>query len=59
LSAVVGENVADAVVRVRDGRVKVVPGYDGVYGRMVFSEADAGQVSVPRRVQQRNLSDFF
>lgn len=59
LSAVVGENVADAVVRVRDGRVKVVPGYDGVYGRMVFSEADAGRVSVPRRVQQRNLSDFF
>jgi uncharacterized protein (TIGR00375 family) len=59
LSAVVDENVADAVVRVRDGRVKVVPGYDGVYGRMVFSEADAGQVSVPRRVQQRNLSDFF
>ncbi len=59
LSAVGGENVADAVVKVRDGRVKVVPGYDGVYGRMVFSEADEGRVSVPRRVQQRNLSDFF
>ncbi len=59
LSAVGGENVADAVVRVRDGRAKVVPGYDGVYGRMVFSEADADRVSVPRRVQQRNLSDFF
>jgi uncharacterized protein (TIGR00375 family) len=59
LSTVVDEKVADAVVRVREGQVTVVPGYDGVYGRMVFSEAGSAAVSVRGRVRQRNLSDFM
>jgi uncharacterized protein (TIGR00375 family) len=59
LSSVVGEKVADAVVRVREGRVKVVPGYDGVYGTLVMSEEDAGEGAILGRVQQRNLTDFM
>jgi uncharacterized protein (TIGR00375 family) len=57
LSSVVGEQVADAIVRVREGRARVMPGYDGVYGQLVLDERIHGKV-MPKRVQQLNLTDF-
>ncbi len=58
LSIVVGEEIAEAIVRVREERVRVVPGYDGVYGRLVISEAGFEENPFPKRVQQLNLTDF-
>jgi PHP family Zn ribbon phosphoesterase len=59
LASVAGETVADAIVRVREGRARVVPGYDGVYGQLVLSEEiDKIEKTGPRRVQQMNLADF-
>jgi uncharacterized protein (TIGR00375 family) len=58
LGKVVDEKIADAIVRVREGKVKVIPGYDGVYGRLVISESSEEKL-VPERVQQRNLTDFM
>jgi uncharacterized protein (TIGR00375 family) len=58
LSAVAGGEVADAVVRVREGKAKVVPGYDGVYGQLIISNEPQTEQVVPRRVQQLNLTDF-
>ena len=57
LSGVVDDKIAEAIVRVREGRVTVVPGYDGVYGRLVIFEEDT-EKSVSERVQQLNLTDF-
>lgn len=34
LNDVVDSNVAEAIIRVRENKVRVVPGYDGVYGRI-------------------------
>jgi PHP family Zn ribbon phosphoesterase len=51
--------VADAIVRVRQRQVTVVPGFDGVYGRLVLSDSDSDKVQVPGTVQQRNLTDFM
>jgi uncharacterized protein (TIGR00375 family) len=58
LSKFVDEKIADAIVRVRVGQVKVVPGYDGVYGKPVFADGSA-EKPVPERVQQMNLTDFL
>ncbi|MCW4055092.1 MAG: endonuclease Q family protein [Candidatus Bathyarchaeota archaeon] len=59
MAEVVDATIADAVVRVRTGSVRIVPGYDGVYGKLVLGVADP--VEEPRRasVQQLNLPDFW
>ncbi len=59
LQAVSNEKVAEMIVKVREGKIRVIPGYDGVYGRLDTSAADSGVRSVPERVQQLNLTDFF
>ena len=58
LSAIAGEEIADAVLKVRECRAKVIPGYDGVYGQLIFSEERSERKMVPKRVQQLNLTDF-
>jgi len=57
LEKIADNNIAEAIVRVREGQVKIVPGYDGVYGRLVVFE-EASQ-TVSRRVQQLNMADFL
>ncbi len=32
------KGIAEAIVAVREGKVKYIPGYDGVYGKVVFGE---------------------
>ncbi|MCK5593388.1 DNA helicase UvrD, partial [Candidatus Bathyarchaeota archaeon] len=59
LSEVVDEEIAEAVVRVREGRVRIVPGYDGVYGKLTVSEGNFSDEIFPERVQQLNLTDFL
>jgi PHP family Zn ribbon phosphoesterase len=59
LAEVVDTAVADAVVKVRTGAVRVVPGYDGVYGKLELGVAGRAEESRPRRVQQLNLEKFW
>jgi PHP family Zn ribbon phosphoesterase len=63
LKVTVDAAVASAIVRVRAGSVTVVPGFDGIYGRLVLGEAASAAVSrevKPRgSVQQLNLRDFW
>jgi len=62
LSEIVGGKLADAIIGVRDGSVRISPGYDGVYGYPVFSEADKKptEPSILEKSldKQKNLSEF-
>jgi uncharacterized protein (TIGR00375 family) len=62
LAKVVEAPIAEAIVKVRDGIIKVIPGYDGVYGRLNLN-ADALAVKPKRpaekKVQQLNMADFL
>ena len=51
LKEVVDAQVASAILRVRAGSITVVPGFDGVYGKLVLGEAASAEVS--REVKRR------
>ena len=59
LAEVVETSIADAVLRVREGSVSVVPGYDGVYGKLVLGGGASAEKPRRGRVQQLNLADFW
>jgi len=58
LAKVVDEKISEAIVRVREGKAKVIPGYDGVYGKLVIFKENSEGRPIPGRVQQLNLTDF-
>ena len=59
LRTVIDPKIAEAIIRVREGLVKVVPGYDGVYGQLVIFEGQSREKTTPQRVEQLNLTDFM
>jgi uncharacterized protein (TIGR00375 family) len=62
MSTVVDAHLAETIVKVREGALKVTPGYDGVYGQLVLDAPTLPHTQVKpavKRVQQLNMSDFW
>jgi uncharacterized protein (TIGR00375 family) len=59
LTEVAQAPIADAILRVRAGSISVIPGYDGVYGKLVLGVGASAEKPSRRRVQQLNLADFW
>jgi PHP family Zn ribbon phosphoesterase len=60
LTEIVNERIAEAIIRVREDKIRVIPGYDGVYGRPIIFEEEASTEKMPsEKVQQLNLTDFI
>ncbi len=64
LKKVVDEKLAAAVMKNREGKIQVKPGYDGEYGKPVFNghSKNSSETFFGKKVyqkQQKGLNDFF
>ena len=61
LAKVVDASIAETIVKVRNGALKVTPGYDGVYGQLVLGvEAPAVKPKPAHTIaKQMNIADFW
>jgi len=60
MSRIVDPRIAEAIIRVREEKMTVIPGYDGVYGQLViFKEEEETGKTVPERPKQRSIADFI
>jgi len=55
LLKVTNEKIADAIIKVREGKVKYHPGADGQYGFPIFDEKFSKKIEMPT---QKSLEDF-
>lgn len=61
LLKVINEDIVNAIIKTREGKVQYIPGYDGVYGVPVFDEVKLEQLKkkqTPVARSQKNLADF-
>lgn len=66
MAKIVNPKIAEAIVRVREEKVKVVPGYDGVYGQLILFEKEEQEEkekkeesSLQKQKRQQSLFDFM
>jgi uncharacterized protein (TIGR00375 family) len=58
ISRMVDPKIAEAIIRVREGRARVIPGYDGVYGKLVLSEDRKSERKGMNGFPQRSLTEW-
>lgn len=56
LKAAAGEAVARAIMRVRSGDVRYVPGFDGMYGMLALSDADYARLREKQLAKAKTLA---
>jgi uncharacterized protein (TIGR00375 family) len=57
MSKIVDPQIAEAIVRVREEKAHVIPGYDGVYGQLVIF--DEKQPVGPQKPKQKSMIEFM
>jgi uncharacterized protein (TIGR00375 family) len=56
---IVNPKIAEAIIRVREGKAEVIPGYDGVYGQLLLFPEQKKPAPKREKVKQRSLADFL
>ncbi|MCL1978430.1 MAG: endonuclease Q family protein [Candidatus Bathyarchaeota archaeon] len=62
LASVVDLSLAETIVKVREGALKVTPGYDGVYGQLALDASSLSHIKAKpamKHAQQMSMSDFW
>ncbi len=49
IALVSNDELAEAIIMVRDNKIAVIPGYDGVYGKLIFSDDNVGKATNNRK----------
>ena len=58
MSKIVDPQIAEAIVRVREEKAHVIPGYDGVYGQLVICD-EKQENATPQKPKQKSRADFM
>ena len=58
LVKVVDEKIVDTIIKNRKGNIMVQPGFDGEYGKPLFSEKDKAKTQTKPKFEQKGLNDF-
>jgi uncharacterized protein (TIGR00375 family) len=58
MAKIVDSRIAEAIVRVREEKAHVVPGYDGVYGKLVIFDEEQ-EVTKQSKPKQKSMADFI
>jgi len=57
LAQIAGEKIAKLIIKNRKQKIKVEPGYDGVYGKPVFNNSEGKKEVKPKK--QAGLKEFY
>ena len=58
LAELTDEKIARAIVDIREGKLKVKPGFDGVYGEPIFDDKDVKGIKIKQKQTQTDLANF-
>ena len=58
MSKIADPEIAETVIRVREERARIIPGYDGVYGQLLIFEEE-GEEKPLEKIDQRSITDFM
>ncbi|MBT8171513.1 endonuclease Q family protein, partial [Candidatus Bathyarchaeota archaeon] len=57
MSKIIEPQIAEAIVRVREEKAQVIPGYDGTYGQLAIFDEDQKNL-LPTKPKQKSMADF-
>jgi len=58
IAKVVSKNISEMIIKNREQKIEVQPGFDGEYGKPIFKESDRMSLSNNSQVKQLNLEEF-